>query len=175
MPYVIRKSNGSILLTVSDGVNDYSTSQVNGDTGLNLVGRSYTNYGQLVAENFVHLLENFANDTAPDNPLEGQIWYDTDNSEPKFWRINPTTQIGSWSSLTSIGATGPVGPTGAQGPTGPAAPTVGTDTVPATSLGNPGDDTGMTAADTSYFYVCTGTYDSSTDIWKRIAWTDVLW
>ena len=175
MPYVIRKSDGSILLTLSDGVVDNSTSQVNGDTGLNLVGRSYTNYGQLVAENFVHLLENFANDTAPDSPLEGQIWYDTANNEPKFWRIDPATDIGAWNSLKIVGATGPSGPAGSTGPTGPAAPAVGTDTVPATSIGNPGDDVGMTAIDSSYFYVCTATYDSSTDIWKRIAWTDVLW
>jgi hypothetical protein len=43
---------------------------------LNLVGRGYPNYGQKTAENFVHLLENFANSTAPEHAIQGQLWYD---------------------------------------------------------------------------------------------------
>ncbi len=55
-------------------VNDSTT---NTDTSLSLPGRNQRGYGIAVAENFLHLLENFANNTAPENPVEGQIWYDT--------------------------------------------------------------------------------------------------
>jgi len=46
-------------------------------TALSLPGRNVTSYGQAISENFLHLLENFANDTSPERPVEGQLWYDT--------------------------------------------------------------------------------------------------
>jgi len=49
---------------------------LNEDTSLGFPGRSFPGYGQTVAENFLHLLENFANTTAPERPVEGQLWYD---------------------------------------------------------------------------------------------------
>ena len=50
---------------------------VNQQTSLDLPGRNTTAYGTAIAENFLHLLENFAFNTAPTNPVEGQLWYDT--------------------------------------------------------------------------------------------------
>jgi hypothetical protein len=43
--------------------------------------------------------------------------------------------------------------------------------VPATSVGSAGDRAGYIAADATYMYVCTGTYNGSTAIWKRISLT----
>lgn len=57
-------------ITVEDQV-------INKTTSLSFVGKHYMGYGNVLAENFLHLLENFANDTAPLNPIEGQLWYDT--------------------------------------------------------------------------------------------------
>lgn len=48
-----------------------------GSGGLTLLGRNYPGYGQSVAENFVHLLENFSSPVPPVNAIEGQIWYDS--------------------------------------------------------------------------------------------------
>lgn len=48
----------------------------NTDTSLTFVGKNYSGYGQIFAENFLHLLENFAKSTAPTNPVQGQLWYD---------------------------------------------------------------------------------------------------
>ena len=72
MPYEIRYTDAvnKGIITVEDGT-------VNDETSLTFVGRNYTGYGQVVAENFLHLLENFANSTAPLRPVEGQLWYDT--------------------------------------------------------------------------------------------------
>ncbi len=46
-------------------------------TDLKIPGRNTTAYGTAIAENFLHLLENFASATEPSNPVEGQIWYDS--------------------------------------------------------------------------------------------------
>jgi len=40
-------------------------------------GRNVTGYGQIIAENFLSLLENFASTNQPVNPVEGQLWYDS--------------------------------------------------------------------------------------------------
>jgi microcystin-dependent protein/roadblock/LC7 domain-containing protein len=49
---------------------------INQDTSLKLPGRNFTGYGAAISENFLHLLENFANSNSPDSPVEGQLWYD---------------------------------------------------------------------------------------------------
>jgi microcystin-dependent protein len=49
---------------------------LNNQTSLTFVGKNYAGYAPIIAEDFLHLLENFANNTAPLNPIEGQLWYD---------------------------------------------------------------------------------------------------
>jgi microcystin-dependent protein len=49
----------------------------NDETSVTLVGRNLSDYGKIVNENFLHLLENFANSSPPLNPVEGQLWYDS--------------------------------------------------------------------------------------------------
>lgn len=69
MAYNITYSGG--VITVNDGVINDSA------TDIQLVGRNAANYGEPIAQNFVSLLENFANSTQPTTPVPGQIWYDT--------------------------------------------------------------------------------------------------
>lgn len=57
-------------IQISPGTLDQTTS-------LNIPGKNFTRYGEIIGENFLHLLENFAYDTAPENPVRGQIWYNT--------------------------------------------------------------------------------------------------
>lgn len=61
-------NKGSI--TVDEGT-------VNTETSLTLTGRNFSDYGQIVNTNFLQLLENFASNVSPENPVEGQLWYDT--------------------------------------------------------------------------------------------------
>lgn len=70
MAYIINKYSGEQLIVLEDGTIDTSTS-------LGLVGRNYVGYGETQNENFVFLLENFANDAAPTRPMQGQLWFDT--------------------------------------------------------------------------------------------------
>jgi hypothetical protein len=70
MAYVINKTNGSVFATVADGTIDTSSS-------VTVVGRNYAGYGEFLGENFVKILENSANSSAPGSPLAGQLWYDS--------------------------------------------------------------------------------------------------
>jgi microcystin-dependent protein len=72
MSYTIKftdfANNGSIVV---------EDSAINDETSLTFVGRNVRGYAPSVAENFLKLLENFANNSPPFNPVEGQLWYDT--------------------------------------------------------------------------------------------------
>jgi hypothetical protein len=81
MAYTVNKTNSSASpnqYTVQDGV-------VNTQTDLSLIGKGYAGYGEAIAENFLHLLENFANDTAPTRPITGQLWYDSNAGRLKVY------------------------------------------------------------------------------------------
>lgn len=72
MAYTVNRTDSlnNPSITVDDGT-------VNTQTSVSLPGRNTTSYGTIIAENFIHLLENFAKNTAPINAIEGQLWYDT--------------------------------------------------------------------------------------------------
>jgi hypothetical protein len=78
MPYTINRYNGQVIATVADGTIDSTTD-------LKLIGKNYAGYGEVQNENFLYLLENFANTTQPPKPLGGQLWYDSGNSKLKFY------------------------------------------------------------------------------------------
>ena len=81
MAYTVNKTNSSATpnsYTVQDGV-------VNAETDLGFIGKGYAGYGEKIAENFLHILENFSNTSAPAKPIEGQIWWDSTNQKLKVW------------------------------------------------------------------------------------------
>ena len=79
MSYQLNKTNGDLLTDLVDGQID------NLSTNLTLVGRNYSGYGEYFNENFIKLLENFANTAAPSNPLTGQVWWDTNDQRLKVY------------------------------------------------------------------------------------------
>ena len=73
------------------------------DTSLSLVGRGYPNYGEAFAINFIRLLENFASPVPPENPIEGQLWYDTSVPSKKVLRVmDGTATAARWPNATGI-------------------------------------------------------------------------
>ena len=82
MAYTINLTDGTIFATVADGTINTSSSMI-------LVGKNYAGYGEFLDENFIHLLENGANTTAPGAPLTGQLWWDKSTNTMKVY--NGTT------------------------------------------------------------------------------------
>jgi len=79
MSYTITLTNGNTLAVVADQSFDKVSSS------LTLIGKNVNAYGQYVNENFVQLLENFANISAPINPVAGQLWFDTSEQRLKVY------------------------------------------------------------------------------------------
>lgn len=93
MAYTIVKSDGQVLTTIADGqINTTSSS-------LGLPGRNYAGYGQVLDENFVYLVENFASTTPPVNPLRGQLWFNTNNNILYVCPADGTVVADDWLSL----------------------------------------------------------------------------
>ena len=82
MSYIINKTDGSVLTEVVDGTIDQIA------TDLTLVGKNATSYGEFFNENYVHLLENFANTSQPNKPITGQVWFDTAENRLKVYDGN---------------------------------------------------------------------------------------
>ena len=93
MAYNIALSNGEPLVTVADGTVDINY------TSLSLIGKNFAGYGQIMNENWVHLLENFSNAAEPTNPLVGQLWYD---AGAKIMKVR--TPTGTWKTIGSATA-----------------------------------------------------------------------
>ena len=79
MAYKLNKTDGTILVDLIDGTIDINS------TSLTLVGRNYTGYGEAFNENFIKLLENFSNANSPNNPIQGQLWWDTSEARLKVY------------------------------------------------------------------------------------------
>lgn len=111
MGYIINRYNGAILTTVEDGT-------VNLTTEIKLIGKNFAGYGEAQNENFLHLMENFANPTPPGKPLSGMIWYDSTVNKIKFYdgsrfrttgsaEVSPSQPVGNvegdlwWNSSTN--------------------------------------------------------------------------
>lgn len=78
MPYILNKTNGEKLTTIADGSLYLGTDLV-------FVGKNFAGYGEILNENLLKLLENFANSTQPKSPIRGQLWYDYATKKLKIY------------------------------------------------------------------------------------------
>ena len=78
MAYTINLTDGTVFATITDGTINTASSMI-------LVGKNYAGYGEFLDENFIHLLENGSNTTAPAAPLTGQLWWDKTNNLLKVY------------------------------------------------------------------------------------------
>ena len=98
MAYTINLTNGTIFATIADGT-------INTNSSMILVGKNYAGYGEFLDENFIHLLENGSNATAPGAPLTGQLWLDSATSLMKVYTGTAFKTI----SAATASATAPTG------------------------------------------------------------------
>ena len=100
MPYTINKTDGTNIAVIQDGT-------INNTTSLTLFGKSYSNFGELLNENQIKLLENSASTSAPTAPLRGQLWFDTNTGQLKVYDGSAFEPAGGANSSASQ----PVSPT----------------------------------------------------------------
>ena len=97
MSYTINNTAGATLASLQAG----TTTTVGGIT---LIGKNYTGYGEIIAEDFVRLLENQANSSQPSGALQGQLWYDTTENMLKVYNSANWDRLG-----TTVGTSAPSG------------------------------------------------------------------
>lgn len=70
---------------------------LNTEKSVSFVGKNYAGYAPVLAENFLHLLENFASPATqpPTNPVQGQLWYDNTSNLLKVYDGTTWTAAGS--------------------------------------------------------------------------------
>ena len=136
MPYIINTYNGQQIAVVQDGT-------VDSTTDIKLVGKNYAGFGEIINENFVHLLESFSGANQPPNPLAGQVWYNTAYGRAYVYHDSFWVEF-------SPGFVGPAGSSVVNIVPAPAT---------STSAGSAGD----IASDTTHVYICV-----ATNSWVRI-------
>jgi hypothetical protein len=105
MSYTITLTDGSIFATIADGT-------INTTSSMTLVGKNYAGYGQFLDTNFIRLLENSSNSTAPGAPITGQLWW---NNTPNAgvlslymgtdWKTLSAMEVGATTPSSSIYST----------------------------------------------------------------------
>lgn len=102
MPYVLDWSagNGKIPIVINTKTTNTTASS------LIFYGKNSPRYGEGIQENLLHLLENFAAPSPPQNITVGQIWFDTNTSVLKVWNGIGFVNVGGTTSST----TAPISP-----------------------------------------------------------------
>jgi len=95
MSYTINNTVGTVLKVLADGTIDTTTLDIT------LIGKGYAGFGERLNENFVKILENFANTSEPANKIKGQIWYDSLNNQLNVYTGTKFKPVGSSTNSTS--------------------------------------------------------------------------
>ncbi len=95
MAYTINNTAGTTLVTLADGKIDTTT------TDLALFGKGYAGFGEKLNENFIKILENFNNTSAPSNKIQGQLWFDQTNKQLNVYTGTKFKPVGSPTNSTS--------------------------------------------------------------------------
>ena len=95
MAYKINNTFGTLLVSLADGTIDVAT------TDLTLIGKGYAGFGEKLNENLVKLLENFNNTSAPNNKIQGQLWFDQTNKQINVYDGTKFKPVGSTTNSTT--------------------------------------------------------------------------
>ena len=148
MAYTVNKTNSSATpnsYTVQDSI-------LNSQTDISFIGKGYAGYGEIVAENFLNLLENFSNTTAPSKPIKGQLWFDESEGRLKVYNGSSFNPLGGARYQSATPATQTQGDLWIDSDTGQLYFYNGTSNIlvgPPTSTGTPQGFTYETVTDTS--------------------------
>ena len=99
MSYNITKFDGTQFALVADGT-------INTTLDITLIGKNYAGYGEKQNENFLWLLEHFANVTPPPKATKGQAWFNSTSDKLKLNVYDGVT----WKTLAITSVTTPSNP-----------------------------------------------------------------
>jgi hypothetical protein len=102
MAYTINLTDGAFFANVADGT-------INTASSVTLVGKNYAGYGEFLDENFIQMLENFSNTTAPTAPLTGQLWWDKTNNLLKVYNGTLFKTISAATASASVPSSNVIG------------------------------------------------------------------
>jgi hypothetical protein len=102
MAYTINLTDGSIFAVIPDGT-------INTSSSMTLIGKNYAGYGDFLDENFIRLLENGSNTTAPGAPITGQLWWDKTNNLLKVYNGTTFKTISAATASTTAPTSNVVG------------------------------------------------------------------
>jgi hypothetical protein len=88
-----------VVSTTVNGSFEVPDGGTNTSTSLVLIGRGASGYGQIVANNTIFQLQNFAGPTAPTTPLIGQLWYNSGSNAITFYNGTIWSQVAQTSDL----------------------------------------------------------------------------
>jgi len=96
MSYTITLTDGATYATIADG-----TINTTANPTVTLVGKNYAGYGAFLNTNFMRMLENSSNNTAPPAPIEGQLWW---NNTPNagVLSVNTDNTTTGWKTLSAL-------------------------------------------------------------------------
>jgi len=103
MSYLVNKTNGELIATLLDGQTNTSV------TSITLIGKQVTGYGELQNENFLHILENFANSIDPSHPVAGQLWWNTVTNTMQVYTGSAWRPVTGFTTASSAPASPVVG------------------------------------------------------------------
>ena len=89
--YDIYLSDGDLLTTVN-----VKTVDVQQNSSLYLIGQGIPDYGAMIAQDFVWMMEHFSKSSPPVHPLVGQQWHDRVNDRMNFYNLD-----GEWHWFTT--------------------------------------------------------------------------
>lgn len=105
MAYDVNKTDGSRVVIVPDRT-------LQSVAGISLLGKNYSSYGEIIAENMVRMVENFSNtDTsyrdegAPSNPLDGQVYFNRTEKTLKVYNNGAWLPVGGAPTYTGMDMT----------------------------------------------------------------------
>lgn len=93
-PYTVTLTDGTIFANIATGT-------INTASSVTLIGKNYADYGQMLADNFIRMLENASNTTAPPAPITGQLWWDKTNTLLKVY-----SSVAGWKVVGGATASG---------------------------------------------------------------------
>ena len=88
--YLINNYDGSPLFELPDA-------SLSRNLDINLIGKNFAGYGEAFNESLLFLLQNFANNTPPKRPVEGQLWYDREEQKLKI--LVKDKDVSRWMSV----------------------------------------------------------------------------